>query len=178
MSKSAIASAAWIVGTVLLFGVQIVSGEAWPSGYSWSANNISDLGNVLCGQWDPDHPRYVCSPLHTAMNLSLMAYGVLLGVGVVLSGGLWRKGIVGWVPRALLLLVCAAWVLVGVYPSDVELNWHVLGAFVIGFLSDGLVIIGVSSYWQTVFTGAVIVLAVLLNSVQYKPKAKAVAKTA
>ena len=28
-----------------------------------------------------------------------------------------------------------------------------LGAFVIGFLSDGLVIIGISSYWQTVFTG-------------------------
>ncbi len=47
-----------------------------------------------------------------------------------------------------------------------------LGAFVIGFLSDGLVIIGVSSYWQTVFTGAVIVLAVLLNSVQYRPRAK------
>ncbi len=42
-----------------------------------------------------------------------------------------------------------------------------LGAFVIGFLSDGLVIIGVSSYWQTVFTGAVIVLAVLMNSIQY-----------
>ncbi|MBR3369761.1 MAG: ABC transporter permease [Rhodobacteraceae bacterium] len=42
-----------------------------------------------------------------------------------------------------------------------------LGAFVIGFLSNGLVIIGVSSYWQTVFTGAVIVLSVLLNSIQY-----------
>ncbi len=42
-----------------------------------------------------------------------------------------------------------------------------LGAFVIGFLSDGLVIVGVSAYWQTVFTGAVIVVAVLLNSVQY-----------
>ncbi|MFC0336833.1 monosaccharide ABC transporter membrane protein, CUT2 family [Kushneria avicenniae] len=47
-----------------------------------------------------------------------------------------------------------------------------LGAFVIGFLSDGLVIIGVSSYWQTVFMGAVIVLAVLLNSIQYKPRKK------
>ncbi|MBB3231237.1 ABC transporter permease [Halomonas stenophila] len=47
-----------------------------------------------------------------------------------------------------------------------------LGAFVIGFLSDGLVIIGVSSYWQTVFTGAVIVLAVLLNSIQYKGRKK------
>lgn len=45
-----------------------------------------------------------------------------------------------------------------------------LGAFVIGFLSDGLVIIGVSSYWQTVFTGAVIVFAVLLNSIQYAKK--------
>ncbi|TJZ91690.1 ABC transporter permease [Paracoccus gahaiensis] len=42
-----------------------------------------------------------------------------------------------------------------------------LGAFVIGFLSAGLVIIGISSYWQTVFTGAVIVLAVLMNSLQY-----------
>lgn len=45
-----------------------------------------------------------------------------------------------------------------------------LGAFVIGFLSDGLVIIGISSYWQTVFTGAVIVLAVLLNTIQYRQR--------
>ncbi len=45
-----------------------------------------------------------------------------------------------------------------------------LGAFVIGFLSDGLVIVGVSSYWQTVFTGAVIVLAVLMNSIQYRSR--------
>ncbi|MDZ5699657.1 ABC transporter permease [Chelativorans sp. M5D2P16] len=52
-----------------------------------------------------------------------------------------------------------------------------LGAFVIGFLSDGLVIIGVSSYWQTVFTGAVIVLAVLLNSIQYRGRRRAVAAT-
>jgi len=42
-----------------------------------------------------------------------------------------------------------------------------LGAFVIGFLSDGLVLIGVSAYWQTVFVGAVIVVAVLLNTLQY-----------
>lgn len=47
-----------------------------------------------------------------------------------------------------------------------------LGAFVIGFLSDGLVIIGVSAYWQTVFTGTVIVLAVMLNSIQYRARRK------
>jgi len=42
-----------------------------------------------------------------------------------------------------------------------------LGAFVIGFLSDGLVIVGVSAYWQMVLIGAVIVIAVLLNTLQY-----------
>lgn len=47
-----------------------------------------------------------------------------------------------------------------------------LGAFVIGFLSDGLVIIGVSEYWQMIFKGAVIVLAVLLNAVDYKKRRK------
>jgi erythritol transport system permease protein len=47
-----------------------------------------------------------------------------------------------------------------------------LGAFVIGFLSDGLVIIGISSYWQTVATGTVIVLAVLLNAIQYRRRVK------
>ncbi|WP_291383770.1 ABC transporter permease [Demequina sp.] len=48
-----------------------------------------------------------------------------------------------------------------------------LGAFVIGFLSDGLVIVGVSAYWQMVFMGVVIVVAVLLNGLDYgrnKPK--------
>ncbi|NYJ73282.1 ABC transporter permease [Allobranchiibius huperziae] len=45
-----------------------------------------------------------------------------------------------------------------------------LGAFVIGFLSDGLTIVGVSAYWQTVFTGAVIVLAVLLNGIEYRSR--------
>ena len=51
-----------------------------------------------------------------------------------------------------------------------NLRGTLLGAFVIGFLSDGLVIIGVSAYWQTVFTGAVIVGAVLLNTIQYRDR--------
>ena len=47
-----------------------------------------------------------------------------------------------------------------------------LGAFVIGFLAAGLTIVGVSAYVQTVFTGAVIVLAVLLNSIQYRGRSR------
>ena len=51
-----------------------------------------------------------------------------------------------------------------------------LGAFVIGFLADGLVIIGVSAYWQMVFTGSVIVFAVMLNNIQYSAKSKSLQK--
>lgn len=53
-----------------------------------------------------------------------------------------------------------------------NIHGTLLGAFVIGFLSDGLVIVGVSAYWQAIFTGAVIVLAVLLNAVQYRRRGK------
>ncbi|MWV47857.1 ABC transporter permease [Rathayibacter sp. VKM Ac-2803] len=43
-----------------------------------------------------------------------------------------------------------------------------LGAFVIGFLSDGLVIVGVSTFWQIAIKGAVIILAVMLDQTQQK----------
>ena len=52
-----------------------------------------------------------------------------------------------------------------------------LGAFVIGFLSDGLVIVGVSAYWQMVLIGAVIVVAVLLNTLQYGRRRRSRATT-
>ncbi len=41
-----------------------------------------------------------------------------------------------------------------------------IGAFVIGVLGDGLVMMGVSSFWQKVVKGAVIVLAVIIDQVQ------------
>jgi erythritol transport system permease protein len=45
-----------------------------------------------------------------------------------------------------------------------------IGAFVIGFLSDGLVMVGVSTFWQMVIKGAVIVLAVMLDQGQQRLK--------
>jgi erythritol transport system permease protein len=47
-----------------------------------------------------------------------------------------------------------------------------LGAFVIGFLGDGLVIVGVSSFWQMVIQGSVIILAVALDEAQQGAKKK------
>jgi erythritol transport system permease protein len=45
-----------------------------------------------------------------------------------------------------------------------------LGAFVIGFLSDGLVLVGVSTFWQITIKGAVIILAVMLDQAQQRIK--------
>lgn len=45
-----------------------------------------------------------------------------------------------------------------------------IGAFVIGFLSDGLVLLGVSSFWQIFIKGLVIVLAVILDQAQERLK--------
>jgi erythritol transport system permease protein len=45
-----------------------------------------------------------------------------------------------------------------------------VGAFVIGFLSDGLVMVGVSTFWQIVIKGAVIIMAVLLDQGQQRLK--------
>lgn len=44
----------------------------------------------------------------------------------------------------------------------------IIGAFVIGFLVDGLVIVGVSVFWQQVIKGAVIVFAVALDQGQQR----------
>ncbi len=41
-----------------------------------------------------------------------------------------------------------------------------IGAFVIGVLGDGMVMIGVSSFWQMVIKGTVIVLAVIIDQFQ------------
>ena len=44
----------------------------------------------------------------------------------------------------------------------------VIGAFVIGILSDGLVMMGVSSFWQMVIKGVVIIAAVVIDQAQRK----------
>jgi len=47
-----------------------------------------------------------------------------------------------------------------------------IGAFVIGVLSDGLVMMGVSSFWQMVIKGLVIVVAVIIDQMQARMQAR------
>ena len=43
-----------------------------------------------------------------------------------------------------------------------------IGAFVIGVLSDGLVLLGVSEFWQIEIKGIVIILAVVVDQLQQR----------
>jgi len=54
----------------------------------------------------------------------------------------------------------------------------VIGAFVIGFLSDGLVLVGVSEFWQMIAKGTVIVAAVALDEAQRRRQSRASAAVA
>ncbi|NTW03454.1 MAG: ABC transporter permease [Oscillochloris sp.] len=48
----------------------------------------------------------------------------------------------------------------------------IIGAFVIGVLSDGLILLGVSEFWQIVIKGLVIVLAVMIDQLQQKLRSR------
>jgi erythritol transport system permease protein len=50
-----------------------------------------------------------------------------------------------------------------------------IGAFVIGVLADGLILLGVSQFWQIVVKGLVIVLAVILDQLQQRYSRRAAA---
>ena len=137
---------AWIVGTVQFFIAELVAQSAWRTPYSWAMNAISDLGAVHCqstGTANPP-PRYVCSPLHTVLNTSAITLGILLASGAVLTSPAWGRGAASRAGRALLAAAGAGMVLAGLKPEDVNLNLHVLGAFLIfaagstGFVLAGL----------------------------------------
>jgi hypothetical membrane protein len=138
---------AWIAGTAQFFAAQIAAQSAWRTPYSWAANAISDLGAVHCqntGSANPP-PRYVCSPLHGVMDTSIIVFGVLLASGAILTSPRWGSGAASRTARALLITAGGGAVLAGVMPEDVNLNLHVLGAFLIiaggntGFVLAGLV---------------------------------------
>ncbi|MGJ8583504.1 MAG: ABC transporter permease [Marinosulfonomonas sp.] len=48
----------------------------------------------------------------------------------------------------------------------------IIGAFVIGILSDGLIMMGVSSFWQMVIKGLVIIAAVVIDQAQSRLQAR------
>ena len=70
----------------------------------------------------------------------------------------------------IILVILATWEAVRrlnlVGPLLLASPSEIVGAFVIGILSDGLVMMGVSSFWQMVIKGLVIIVAVVVDQAQ------------
>lgn len=135
---------AWI-SSVQFFLAQLVVQSAWTTPFSLTRNYISDLGNTACGPFPADSGMYVCSPWHAGMNASFTLIGLTVAFGATLlrnafrSARLWRWGL------ALVALGGFGFVLVGLFPENVNFPPHRLGAtlqFVSGNL--GQVVLGAS----------------------------------
>ena len=145
--KIRVGAVMWIAGPVQYLIAQLVAQAAWRTPYSWMVNPLSDLGAVHCQRTGSGYPlpRYVCSPLHGIVNASVIALGILLAGGVLLTASCWGGGVVSRAARILLIVGAAGSVIVGLVPEDVNLSLHVLGAFAgivvgsCGFVLAGLV---------------------------------------
>ena len=117
--------------------------SAWVTPFSLTQNFISDLGNTASGPYPPDSGMYVCSPWHTWMNASFILLGLIILVGTALVRKAFPPGRFRAVGFALLALAGAGNIAVGLFPEDVNITYHSLGAaahFILGNL--GMVALG------------------------------------
>jgi hypothetical membrane protein len=135
----------WLLALVFFAG-QIVAQTAFVPSYSLLDDRISDLGNTTCGPWLTR--AYACSPLHPVMNAALVATGVLIALGTLLT---WRA----WPPRRLtawgltfLALAGLGFVVVGFFPENVSLGLHLLGATNLLFSNLALLLLGLA-IWRS-----------------------------
>lgn len=156
----------WVLGAVALYGMVLLNRT--PFGRWVYATGGNGRAAELSGV-----------PVRRTTLIVYMLSGVFAAIaGLVLSSQLTSAGPTAGTTYELTAIAAVVVGGAALTGGRGTVRGTLLGAFVIGFLSDGLVIIGVSSYWQTVFTGAVIVLAVLLNSIQYGRRAPRAAKPA
>ena len=139
-------AAIFFVSSIQYFVVQYVVARRWHRPYSVARNTISDLGSSVCERFDG---RYVCSPWHTAMNVSFVVLGLTMVAG---SRIMWRTHRSSWATFSG--FVCLAIggigvVVVGVVPENSVPLVHGLGAalpFLVGNI--GVLLVGFAR-WRT-----------------------------
>jgi hypothetical membrane protein len=133
----------WIFA-VQFFVLQALVQSSWTTPFSLRENFISDLGNTECGPYPAGSDSYVCSPWHAAMNASFIVQGLIIVTGGALLFRGFPPGRSRTLGFALLATAGPGLILVGVYPENVNLPPHKLGAglqFVLGNL--GIALLGI-----------------------------------
>jgi hypothetical membrane protein len=134
----------WMLA-IQFFIAQIIVQAAWMTPFSLTANYISDLGNTACGPYPVASNMYVCSPWHAWMNASFVMLGVIILVGAALIYPAFPAGRVRTVGLVLLALAGPGEILVGLFPENVNITPHSIGAaahFISGNL--GIVVLGIA----------------------------------
>jgi hypothetical membrane protein len=132
----------WIAA-IQFFIAQIIVQSAWTTPFSLAANYISDLGNTTCGPYPAGSTMFVCSPWHVWMNASFILLGVIILVGAALIWRAFPSGQARTIGMVLLALAGPGEILVGLFPENVNITPHSIGAaahFVSGNL--GIVVLG------------------------------------
>ena len=113
-----VAAIVLVVNTVQWVVAEAVTAAAWTDPpYSYAVNYISDLGVPDCGT--QFQGRDLCSPLHTLMNGSFIAEGILFATAVVLMARL-LTGRTRKIVTALGLVHGGAMVLVGFFHGSAD----------------------------------------------------------
>jgi hypothetical membrane protein len=137
----------WILA-IQFFIAQLIVQSAWTTPFSLTTNYISDLGNTTCGPYPVDSRTYVCSPWHTWMNASFILLGVIILVGAALIYRAFPSGRTRMAGLALLALAGPGSMLVGLFPENVNITPHTIGAaahFVSGNLGIGVLGIAIAA---------------------------------
>lgn len=132
----------WVGACLWLFCFQFFIAEqiarlGWTRHYRMTRDYISDLGLVHC---IGSAAGSTCASLHWVMNSSFVLQGFLIFFGAVLVPRLFPEG---WVYRTALALFAIAGLgvlLVGLFPGDIDLRLHLLGAAA-NFLGGNLALI-------------------------------------
>ncbi|MET3925364.1 hypothetical protein [Devosia sp. 2618] len=161
----------WLL-TIEFFIAQFVAQAAWPA-YSMVLDDISLLGVTSCGSFinpAPGGTEPVCSPLSLVFNAGMALNGLLVVLGVWFTRTLWPQG--KWTVAALWLLALGGdgSMLVGLFPLNVILPLHMLGAVLsLGIACFGFFLLGVIVWKQhrtfalyTIATGAIALLGFVL----------------
>ncbi len=117
----------WI-GAAQFFAMQAVVQLRWTTPFSLLHNYISDLGNTACGPYPGDSRMYVCSPWHAWMNASFILQGLIIAAGALLVRDVFPRGAARATGILLLVVGGLGNVAVGVFPENVNIVCHSLGA--------------------------------------------------
>lgn len=154
--------------------MQIIVASAWSTAFDWQHNYTSNLGNTACGMFKD---LYVCSPLHSLMNLTFVLVGLFTLAGGVLFAAYYRKHRAALVGFSLLALGGIGSMVIGLVPENVDFDLHSLGALLPFLLGNiGILVLGLSHFitskrlrTYTIATGIIGVVAFVLFSVSFYP---------